>query len=359
MKLSNLVFIVSDACNFNCSYCLQKKKNIHMKPSTIKKAVPFFYSFLEEKAKIIFYGGEPLLAFDNIKYTVSLFQEKDRKGKKNLKFSITTNGSLINDEILDFFNLHCFFVLLSFDGTQQDITRKPGTLVPTRELIKRIRGGAYPGIQLATNSVFIPGAIGGLSGALRDIIRCGVTEIEFSLDETQPWDETALITLEKELEGLREFLVRYYKENGIIPVVEFRPPKSPPKEGFLCSAGQDRMVITPKENVWGCLHFHAYLEDKEGSDEFRSYSFGGVDDFIKNYDTVYPRVLSTYSNLRQDFFFTDKQYCFLCSHVDQCKICPVYAAHRTSFIGKIPPWMCDLKRILRKEKQKFFNEIKA
>jgi uncharacterized protein len=85
MKFSNLAFIVTDDCNFNCSYCLPKKEKKYMKRSTIEKAVTFFYPFLQENAYIVFYGGEPLLAFDQIRHAVSLLQEKEKTGKKKAK----------------------------------------------------------------------------------------------------------------------------------------------------------------------------------------------------------------------------------------------------------------------------------
>jgi uncharacterized protein len=109
-----------------------------MTRSTIEKAVRFFYPFFDEEVIIFFYGGEPLLAFDNIRYAVSFLEEKNREGGGKLDFYITTNGSLVTDEMLHFFDSHEFSIMLSFDGLAQDIGRKPGSLVPSRELIQRI-----------------------------------------------------------------------------------------------------------------------------------------------------------------------------------------------------------------------------
>jgi uncharacterized protein len=359
MKFFNLAFIVTDDCNFNCSYCTLKKEKKYMKSSTIEKAVTFFYPFLQENAYIIFYGGEPLLAFDQIKHAVSLLQEKEKTGEKSLKFSITTNGSLVNDEILDFFNTHCFNMLLSFDGQAQEICRKPGSHKRARELIRRINRDSYPGIEFSTNSVFTPVTVNYLSQSLRSIIEMGVTEVRLSLAEDQPWDEAALMVLENELERLKDFLISYYKERGIIPLINFRPSKPGVKglEVFSCDGGRQRMAIGPGEEIWGCLVFHGYLKENQYHDDFGTYSFGKLDHFIEKHETIYPEVLSNYTVLRQDCFFTGKQFCFLCKEVENCGICPVSAAHATSFIGKIPTWMCGLIGILRKEKEKFNKEI--
>jgi len=330
-----------------------------MKSSTIEKAVTFFYPFLQEGAHIIFYGGEPLLALDRIRHAVSLLQAKEKTGKKKLKFSITTNGSLVNDERLDFFNTNGFNMILSFDGQAQEICREPGSQDRSRELIRRINGDSYPGIEFSTNSVFTPDTVNHLFQSLRDIIEMDVTEVRLSLAEDQPWDEAALKALENQLERLKEFSISYYKERGIIPLINFRPskPRSKGSEVFNCDGGRQRMAIGPGEELWGCLVFHGYLKDLQENHDYSTYSFGKLDRFIENHETIYPDVLSNYTVLKQDCFFTGKQFCFLCKELKNCGICPVSAAHATSFIGKIPVWMCGLKQVLRKEKEKFIEEI--
>jgi len=84
MEISNLAFIVTDDCNYNCSYCPQKKEKKTITFETIKATVDFFYPFLKssDKIRIGFYGGEPLLAFDKIKYTVHLLEEKNQVENK-------------------------------------------------------------------------------------------------------------------------------------------------------------------------------------------------------------------------------------------------------------------------------------
>ena len=329
-----------------------------MKSSTIEKAVTFFYPFLQEQAYIIFFGGEPLLAFDQIRHAVSLLQAKEKTGKKKLTFSITTNGSLVNDEILDFFDTHCFNMILSFDGQAQEVCREPGSQKLTRELIRRISKDSYPGIEFSTNSVFTPDTVTHLSQSLQEIIEMDVTEVRLSLAEDQPWDDTALMALENELEKLKDFLISDYKQRGIIPLINFRPsnPRVKGTEVFSCDGGRQRMAIGPGEELWGCLVFHGYLKDIQESDDFSTYSFGKLDQFIENHEIIYPEVLSNYTVLRQDCFFIEKQFCFLCREAKSCGICPVSAAHATSFIGKIPVWMCGLKQVLRKEKEKFLKD---
>jgi hypothetical protein len=116
------------------------------------------------------------------------------------------------------------------------------------------------------------------------------------------------------------------------------------------------MAITPGEDLLGCILFYDYLKERRNSSDFHTYSFGKPDDFIKNHESVYPRILDNYATLKQDCFFTGNRFCFLCEELEDCSVCAVSVAHVTSFIGKIPPWRCRIKRILRKEKKKFLEK---
>lgn len=364
MAFDSITFILTDDCNFSCSYCFQTKEKLYMKRSTLEKAIPFFYPFLNENARVAFFGGEPMLAFEHIKYAVSLIADLEKTGRKNLEYSMTTNGSLITGESLDFFDSYGFFLMLSFDGVDHEINRSPGSGILIKQLVERITNGDYPGIKLATNSVFPPGSIRQLTQSLKTIIESGVTDVQFSLDENEPWDDQALSALEEEMQRLNGYLVSLYKKTGIIPVSGYIPnePKKTPgrkedRKVFVCAGGNNRVTVTPEENIWHCMHFHSYFKDKKDNAEFRNYSLGKLDDFMTNHETLYARMLRKIRLFRQDFFFTEKKYCFLCEDVENCGVCPLYAASITSFIGEIPVWMCRIFKIRFKEKNKLFRMI--
>ncbi len=329
-----------------------------MTPSTIEKALIFFEPYLSRNADIVFYGGEPLLAFDSIKYAVSFLNECGSREKK-LKFSINTNGSLLTDEMLNFFDIHRFSIMLSFDGLTQDIERKQGSLEPTRRLIRRISKNSYPGIKLFLNSVFSPATVKYLSTSLKSIIESGVTEVQFSLANSQPWDEKALLMLENELAGITGFLATYYREERIIPLINFRTSeeRSSTAKTFVCDGGRRRMTVGPEEDLWGCSYFHGYLKNRKKNQDFQRYWFGKLDDFIKNHETVYPRIIANYDALRQDCFSTGNYFCFICEDLQNCTVCPVDVAYATNLIGIIPSWICRLNRTLNKGKFRFLEEI--
>lgn len=364
MEISNLTFIVTDDCNFNCSYCYQKKEKKTISNTTIETAVDFFYPFFNSnKIHIGFYGGEPLLAYDKIEHAVMLLLKKNKTGNKKMEFSITTNGTLLTGKMLDFFDRHNFTLVLSFDGLAQEKGRKKGTLEKMLRLMKQIQ--ACPNIHFEINSVFSPDTITDLSESIRFIIQQQSPEITLNISSFEEWERAQLDTLEKELERLVDFLVQFYKEKDTIPVKNFRfsPGKSGKEKGiFQCGGGRHRMSVTTEGKVWGCSLFHDYFKTREDHPQYRDYAFGTLTDFIANYKTRFPEVLANYSGLRQDYFQVEREetdFCFLCEEMEGCMVCPVNAAYSSGSLGKISCRKCELVKLQSNARKNFRRGIET
>ncbi|MDH4257245.1 MAG: 4Fe-4S cluster-binding domain-containing protein [Candidatus Aminicenantes bacterium] len=353
MEFSGFTFIVTEDCNFNCSYCHQIKGKKSIDPSTVEKTLDFFLPFLTEECYINFYGGEPLLAFDRIKHAVSTIQEKNKRLKKHVQYSMTTNGSLINHKILQFLNQNKFLILLSFDGLAQDVSKKSGSFDHIVSIIKEIL--KYSDIDLETNSVFTPSTVRYLSQSIQFIIELGVPNLDLSLDKFIPWDSSSLSQLENELSVLREFLHSSYENAESIPLVDFR--QKPKKDIFCCFAGKDRMAITPDGELWGCCLFPDFFKGKKETADYKKYCFGDLDSFVDNHETVYPEILSNFSTLRTDHFFTPEISCILCNDLEECGVCPLDTVFSGSITKRVPLWMCEIKKIFRKEKRLLWKEL--
>ncbi len=354
MDFSSFTFTVTEECNFNCSYCFQNIGKRYLDVSTVEKALDFFFPLLKEECYINFYGGEPLLAYDQIRHAVSAIEKKNRKLKKDVQFSMTTNGSLISDDILRFLDQHKFLLTVSFDGLAQDISKKRDSFEHIVSIIKKIL--KYTDIDLETNSVFTPTTIGYLSKSIQFISELGVANIDFSLHKVTPWDSSSLSRLKEELTSLRGFLLSFYRREGKIPLVEFR--EDPKKDIFCCFAGRDRMAITPDGKLWGCCLFPDFLSDEEENEENEKYCFGNLNSFTENFEKVYTEILSNISSLRTDHFSTPDTSCILCEELEECGVCPMDTAFSGSITKRIPPWICEIKKILMKEKRFFRKELR-
>lgn len=116
---------VTQNCNLRCKYCVYSgsysnrvHSNKRMSFETAKSAIDFLYahSSMTTSIGIGFYGGEPLLEFDLLKKCVEYAKMKFIG--KDLSFTLTTNATLLTEEIMKFFVKNNFFVTISFDGPQ-------------------------------------------------------------------------------------------------------------------------------------------------------------------------------------------------------------------------------------------------
>lgn len=133
--LSQLILIVTEDCNLRCEYCIYSDKypkDIVYKPLKMnfeiaKGAIDTYFEMhrerkkhgLNKEANISFYGGEPLLNFDLIKRTVEYVKNID----PNTIFYITTNGTIMNNEIAEFIATNNFIVTFSLDGYKDNHDR--------------------------------------------------------------------------------------------------------------------------------------------------------------------------------------------------------------------------------------------
>lgn len=112
---------LTDSCNLACKYCFVQQKPHFMTLDIAKKAVDWVIDNMkyrtEEKADITFFGGEPMLMYNDIIIPIVDYIENKYLNKINL--SITTNGTLLNKEKIDFLYNHNIYPLLSIDGDKE------------------------------------------------------------------------------------------------------------------------------------------------------------------------------------------------------------------------------------------------
>jgi sulfatase maturation enzyme AslB (radical SAM superfamily) len=309
---------------------------------------------LTEEYYLNFYGGEPLLSFKLIRQVVSFLKDNAKKQNQTAHYSLTTNGILLTDEIIQFLDEHKFSVELSFDGLAQDVSRQKGSGKKLVPIIKELSN--QPNIDLEINSVFSPDTVGYLSDSIQYIMDLGIPDIRCSISTTESWNPIALRKLESEMSRLRESVVEHYNKKGNIPVIHFRERQR--KGIFHCAAGKDRLAISPDGGIWGCFLFPDYFKGKENTPEYSKFFFGNLGDFIENHGYIYPRISSNYAELRMENFRTSKTECFLCKEYKNCAVCPINAALSGASLGQIPDHICAIQKIVIREKENFRKELR-
>ena len=349
---SSFSLILTGECNFSCSYCYQEKDSLFLDSAAAEKAIGFFFPRFDKECSILFYGGEPLLAKDTIRSAVHAVKAENRRQRKRIQYSISTNGSLLDDDTLRLFDQNRFTVLLSFDGRAQNKGRKEGSFPVVSGALERLLD--RPRIELLTNSVFTPETVADLSASIRDIVERGVRDAQISFTNHRPWGRNALARLGAELSDLRRFLIDFCLKKGYVPVANFRVSTEPGI--FGCRAGENRMALSPNGRLWGCHLFYDFHKKMKSPTTAR-YCFGSLDSFITHNGRTYPRVLARYADLRMDYFHTPGKFCGLCRDVQDCVICPVDAAFASGIIGRIMPMDCRIRKIIRKEKQLLWMDL--
>lgn len=117
---------VAHTCNLNCSYCFASQGKYHgeralMSLEVGKRALDFLVenSGSRHNLEVDFFGGEPLMNFQMLKDLVAYAREIEKKHNKNFRFTLTTNGILIDDDVIDFANREMSNVVLSLDGRKE------------------------------------------------------------------------------------------------------------------------------------------------------------------------------------------------------------------------------------------------
>ena len=117
---------VAHTCNLNCSYCFASQGKYQgdralMSFEVGKQAFDFLIanSGTRKNLEVDFFGGEPMMNFDVVKELVAYARSIEKEHNKNFRFTFTTNGVLLDEEVMDFLNKEMVNVVLSLDGRKE------------------------------------------------------------------------------------------------------------------------------------------------------------------------------------------------------------------------------------------------
>ena len=117
---------VAHTCNLNCAYCFASQGKYNGERAVMsfevgKRALDFLVenSGTRRNLEVDFFGGEPLMNFQVVKDLVAYARSIEKEHNKNFRFTLTTNGVLVDDEVIEFANKECSNVVLSLDGRKE------------------------------------------------------------------------------------------------------------------------------------------------------------------------------------------------------------------------------------------------
>ncbi len=117
---------VAHTCNLSCPYCFASQGKYHgqqalMRFDVGKRALDFLMENSGDRVnlEVDFFGGEPLMNWEVVKELVAYAREQEGPRGKKFRFTLTTNGMLIDDDVIDFANREMHNVVLSLDGRKE------------------------------------------------------------------------------------------------------------------------------------------------------------------------------------------------------------------------------------------------
>ena len=298
---------VSHDCNLRCKYCFAEQGVYGgcaevMSEEVAKAAIDFLiaHSGTRHNLELDFFGGEPLMNFDVVKKTVEYARSLEAKHNKRFRFTMTTNGMLLTDEISEYLNKEMHNVVLSLDGRKEinDAMRPNAAghgsydrIVPKYQHFVEMRGdGDYyvRGTFTRNNLDFAEDVLHMASLGFDQIsVEPVVSDpnLPFSIDETDlervfaEYDRLAGYILEKKQQGscFNFFHFMIDLEQGPCAIKRLRG----------CGCGNEYAAVEPKGGVYPCHQFVGKPEWKMGDVLTGEYDTAMKADFAKA--TVYAK----------------------------------------------------------------------
>ena len=266
---------VAHTCNLNCSYCFASQGKYHgdravMSFEVGKRALDFLVenSGTRRNLEVDFFGGEPLMNFDVVKQLVAYARSIEKQKNKNFRFTLTTNGVLIDDDVIEFANKECANVVLSLDGRKEvhdrfrvDYNGKGSfdKIVPKFQKLVEARGG---------KNYYMRGTFTHLNpDFLEDIkvmLDLGFNELSMEPVVCADGDsgeltEEDIVIVKEQYEKLAELMIEREKQGKPFTfyhyMIDLTGGPCIYKRISGCGSGTEYMAVTPWGDLYPCHQF--------------------------------------------------------------------------------------------------------
>lgn len=283
---------IAHTCNLNCAYCFASQGKYQgdralMSFEVGKRALDFLIenSGTRRNLEVDFFGGEPLMNFDVVKQLVEYARSIEKEKGKNFRFTLTTNGVLIDDDVIDFANREMSNVVLSLDGRKDVHDRYrvdykgEGSwekIVPKFKKLVQARGNKdyyMRGTFTHHNPDFLED--------IQTMLDLGFTELSMEPVVCADTDESALTyddlpVVMEQYEKLAQLMISRRKEGRPFTfyhyMIDLQGGPCIYKRISGCGSGTEYMAVTPWGDLYPC---HQFVGDKK-------FLLGNVFDGVKN-----------------------------------------------------------------------------
>ena len=266
---------IAHTCNLNCSYCFASQGKYHGERAVMsfevgKQALDFLIanSGSRRNLEVDFFGGEPLVNFQVVKDLVAYARSIEKEHNKNFRFTLTTNGLLIDEDVIEFCNKECHNVVLSLDGRKEIHDRfrvdyagngSWDRIVPKFQQLVETRGGQgyyMRGTFTHANPDFLKDIqvmldLGFNELSMEPVVAApddpsALTEEDKAIVMEQ-YEKLAMLMLDKDKEG-KPFTFYHY-------MIDLTGGPCIYKRISGCGSGTEYMAVTPWGDLYPCHQF--------------------------------------------------------------------------------------------------------
>lgn len=261
--ITQLELVHTEGCNLACSYCFEKDMlgRKRMSPEVARRAIDllFDYSRDETNLRITHFGGEPTLNFSGIQAATEYAERKAAACRKSVAFDMTTNGVLLDDEMINYLSEHRIRILLSVDGLEASHDRYRldkkgrGTFKRVLEAMSAIKKKQpWIGVKMTV----MPQNVDGLFEDVVGLHKLGANQFIIGHASGVEWAPLKLLAYEKQMRAL----LSWYREQqgNSVRIDEFENVDERGEQQehdgayFGCQAGRTAIAVTIAGEISPC-----------------------------------------------------------------------------------------------------------
>lgn len=343
--ISKVELFLTEDCNLRCDYCFVATKKYWRRMSweVAQKSVDFLIEQSRDvpEVAITFFGGEPLLEFPLLRRTAEYVQQRASELGKQVRFAVTTNGTIMTEEMLSFARKHGFNYLFSIDGDkaahdQHRLTTdgKGSWDLIMGEPFRLLKSWQkWAGARITVS----PDTVDRLSAGVKRLFERGVNQFILSPNMDVQWTPQQMKALVSEMHKVAEFYISEKAKGAPIRIAEFEETLEKRRSKYCalwgCDAARTRVAVSTSGDLYPCARFVSPYPDMEGR-----YRLGTVDEGITNVAA------------RMEFLDNSDRHrpkCASCRYRQLCAGgCPAVNLHTRGSIFLPCPIECLMERIM-------------
>lgn len=341
---------LASGCNMQCKYCYEGPNKINgiMSKNIVERSIDFIVkeNLPDDQIDLLFLGGEPLLNKQGLTWAIELIKRKYKDEQELFRYSITTNGTLLDSEIIDVFEINNFAVSISIDGDEytNSLNRRAvhqidsyGIVLRNLEVLMKRNVDLCARMTVTANNVFC------FCHNVRYLLALGLKKIHIGIDMLSKWDEKEINEFDHQLDCLDQIYMESVLKNDKI-IIDLYDYKIPTfvfyRKPLYCSAGtKNHLIIDYNGDIYPCGYVS---RDKR-------WKLGTVDDTFSNRLFI--------SRARK--CVQAKSSCEGCDIAFTCcgAKCGFLNFTQTNYLNQHNEQTCKIQRILYKHNYKVIKEL--